>query len=128
MSLNKQSVFAVFNRVEGATLDFASELLALGVGDRATARPLALEWASKKYGVPMRDGQRGLTLDASHAKYETAKKAADRVVAVCFPAADKPKAKAGRDNATSDVDKLLAAYAKLSAGEKRSFKAKLAAL
>lgn len=124
MSFNKSAVFAVFNRAEGAALSFAEELMALGVADRSTARPLALEWASKKYAVPLKDGQRGLTLDAGHAKYETAKKAADRVVAVCFPATDAPKAKAGRAQ-QDPVEKLLAAYAKLTAGQKRSFKAQL---
>lgn len=130
MSINKAAVFSLFTRADGNSLSFAEELLALGVGDRATARPLAVEWASKKYGVAVKDGQRGLTLDETHAKYETAKQAITRVLSVCFPGSDLPAPAGGRGRGEqkSAVDKLLAAYGKLSAGEKRSFKAKLAAL
>ena len=117
MSLNKAAVFAVFNDADNSSASFADRLLALGIGDRATARPLALEWASKKYAAPLENGKLPRNSAAERAAY--------RVLSVCFPSVDLP-AKSGRAHAKSAVEKLLAAYEKLSAGEKRSFKARIA--
>ncbi len=124
-TFNKAAVFAVFAAADKSSASFAEQLLALGVGDRATARPLVLEWAAQKYGAKLVQGQRGLMLPRDSA----AEQAAKRVLQVCFPQADlpakQPKISAAR--AADPVEKLLAAYNKLTAGEKRSFKAKLAA-
>lgn len=117
----KQQIFQIFNKADNAALSFAESLLALGVGDRATARPLALEWASAKFEVKIVDGQRGKTLDPKAAKYEAAKSTCRRVLEVCFPGAD-----AGvqfKRNDTDPVERLVKLYAKLTGAQKRSFKA-----
>ncbi len=123
-TFNKAAVFAVFAAADKSSASFAEQLLALGVGDRATARPLAMEWAAKKYGVTIVQGQRGDTLPRDSA----AEKAMNRVLQVCFPKSDLPAKlpKINAARAADPVEKLLAAYAKLTAGQKRSFKAKLA--
>lgn len=121
----KQQVFDIFNHADASALSFAESLLALGVGDRATARPLALEWASAKFNVRIVDGQRGKALDSKAKGYEAAKSAARRVIDVCFPGADVASGKGKKRSATDPVESLIKAYAKLSAGQKRSFKAQL---
>jgi hypothetical protein len=123
MSFNKSQAFALFNRIDSATLSFAEEALALGLASASEARPVALEWASSKYDVKLREGQRGLALDDRAKNYEAARKAVQRVLAVCFPKSDAP-AKASANQA-DPVEKLLKAYAKLTAGQKRSFKAQI---
>lgn len=126
-AINKSSVFAVFNDVDKLSTSFTERLLALGIADRSTARPLAMEWASKKYSEELKEGQRGLTF----ANRDTAaSRAVSRVLDVCFPRADQPTAKTGDAQAakTSKVERLLAAYLKLEGAEKRSFKAQLAKL
>lgn len=128
-AINKSAVFALFDEADSSALSFGERMLALGIGSRGAARPLAIEWAGKKYGVPTKDGQRGLTLSEASPKYATAKSAAERVLAACFPTTDLIAAGVKVNRASDNpVEKLLKAYAKLSAGEKRSFKAKLSAL
>lgn len=124
----RSAVFAVFDDADNSSASFAERLIALGVADRATARPLAMEWASKRYGVALKESQKGGMTFATRGS--DAERAMYRVLAVCFPAADVPAAAGGRGRGEtkSAVDKLLAAYAKLTAGEKRSFKAALAKL
>jgi hypothetical protein len=117
----KQQVFQIFNKADSSALSFAESLLALGVGDRATARPLALEWASAKFNVRIVDGQRGKALDGKAANYEAAKTASRRVLQVCFPQADMNFA--AKRNETDPVERLVKMYAKLSGAQKRSFKA-----
>jgi hypothetical protein len=124
-SFNKTAAFALFNRIDDATLGFAEQALALGFASASEMRPVALEWASQKYGVALREGQRGLALDDGAKNYEAAKKAVQRVTAACFPKVDAPAKAASQ---ADPVEKLLKAYAKLTAGEKRSFKAALAKL
>ena len=121
---NKTAIFAVFNDADNESASFAERLLKLGIGDRATAKPFAMEWAAKKYGVKIEQGQRGDKLPRDSA----AEKAMNRVLSVCFPAVDLPQTKPAKSNQADPVAKMLAAYAKLSAGEKRSFKAALAKL
>ncbi len=126
MSFNKQAIFAVFKDADDSSASFADRLFKLGVADRATARPLAMEWAlshaqSKKLdaGVKLVKGQRGLTFS----KRDTAaERMMNRVLGLCFPAVDlaKPKAKS---NKTDPVESLLKKFASLTAAEKRRFKA-----
>ena len=120
----KAAAFAVFKDAENSSASFTERLLELGIGDKATAKPLAMEWAAAKYKAKITQGQRGDMLprnsDAERAMY--------RVLAVCFPSVDTKPAKAKTKAKADLVAKLLADYAKLSAGEKRSFKAQLAAL
>ena len=115
-AINKTAIFAVFNDADNQSASFADRLFALGIGDRVTAKPLAMEWAANKYKVKIEQGQRGAKLPRDSA----AEKAMNRVLSVCFPATDLPKAKA-KVNQTDVVAKLLSAYAKLTPAEKRSF-------
>ena len=120
----KSAIFAVFTDADKSSASFADRLFKLGIGDRATAKPLAMEWASKKYNAPIEAGQRGDKLPRDSA----AEKAMNRVLAVCFPSVDLPAGKAGLRPNADPVQKLLKAYAALSGGEKRAFKAALAKL
>ncbi len=120
----KSAAFAVFNDADNTSAKLADRLFALGIADKATARPLAMEWASKKYNVALKESNKGgmtfveRNTDAERAMY--------RVLSVCFPSADLAKAATGRASSKSAVEKLLAAYEKLSPAEKRTFKAALA--
>ncbi len=117
MTLNKQAIFAVFNDADDSSVNFASRLLALGIGDRATAAPLAMEWAAQKYRAKIVQGQRGAMLPRDSA----ASQAYKRVLAACFPKADMPKtAKRGK---TDPVEALLAKFKALTPAQKRAFRA-----
>jgi hypothetical protein len=117
-SFNRSAVFAVFNLADKESASFTEQLLELGIGSRADARPLAMEWASKKYGVAIKDGQRGLTF----VKRDTdAERAMNRVLQVCFPSADKPKSGKAIANKSDPVELALKKYNALSASEKRRF-------
>jgi hypothetical protein len=115
----RNQAYLVFNAVEGASCDFAEKLLVLGV-DRVIGRALCMEWASEKYHARITTGQRGPKLPRNSA----AEQAFYRVVAFVWPATSATPKKAKRSN-TDPVAKLLAAYGKLTAGQKRSFKAGL---
>jgi hypothetical protein len=118
-SFNRTAVYAVFNQADKSSVSFAEQLLALGIGSRADARPLAMEWASKKYNVKIKQGQRGAMLPEDSA----ADKAMRRVLGVCFPSVDMPKAKSPKPtaNKADPVAKLIEKYQALSAVEKRRF-------
>jgi nucleoid-associated protein YgaU len=119
-SFNRIAVYAVFNQADKSSVSFAEQLLALGIGSRTDARPLAMEWASKKYNVALKEGQRGTTF----VKVDTdAERAMNRVLQVCFPSADAPKPKTGKAtaNKVDAVAKLVEKYQALTAVEKRRF-------
>ena len=122
MSINKTAVFAVFNAAN-EDVGFADRLLTLGIGDRATARPLAIEWASAKYKTAIIKGQRGDTLPRDSA----AERAVNRVLSVIFPSVDMPKptTKKPTANKVDPVKSLVTRYTKLSAAEKRRFLASI---
>jgi hypothetical protein len=115
-AINKSAIFAVFNDADTSSASFADRLFQLGVGDRATAKPLAMEWAATKYKATIEQGQRGDKLPRNSA----AERAMFRVLDVCFPKADMPATP--KESSQSDpVTKLLKAYAKLTPAEKRKF-------
>ena len=119
-SFNRTAVYAVFNQADKSSVSFAEQLLALGIGSRADARPLAMDWASKKYNVALKEGQRGTTF----VKVDTdAERAMNRVLQVCFPSADAPKPKSPKPtaNKVDPVAKLIEKYQALTAVEKRRF-------
>ena len=116
-AINKSAIFAVFNDADTSSASFADRLFKLGIGDRATAKPLAMEWAANKYKAKIAQGQRGDKLPTNSA----AERAMYRVLDVCFPKADMPKAKPATSKHVDPVAKLLAAYAKLTPAEKRKF-------
>lgn len=119
-SFNRDAVYAVFNLADKSSASFAEKLLALGIGSRTDARPLAMEWASEKYDAKLKNGQRGVTF----VKRDTdAERAMNRVLQVCFPSADIAKPVSGKPtvNKVDEVAKLLKKYQALSAVEKRRF-------
>ena len=119
-SFNRDAVYAVFNLADKSSASFAEKLLALGIGSRTDARPLAMEWASEKYEAKLKNGQRGVTF----VKRDTdAERAMNRVLQVCFPSADiaKPVSAKPTVNKVDEVAKLLKKYQALSAVEKRRF-------
>ena len=114
------AVAAVFNAIM-LDVSYTEKLLDQGIGDRATARPFALTWAASKYGVKLVEGQRGLSLDQTSAKYETARKAVQRVLDVCFPDMEKPQAAPKESKQVDEVAKLLKSFAKLTSVQKKKF-------
>lgn len=120
-TFNKPAVFAVFTDADKESATFTERLLALGIADRATAKPLAMEWAASKYNVSIEQGQRGAKLPRDSA----AEKAMNRVLALCFPSVDLPQRAPAKSNKTDNVAKLLKAYTALTAAERRRFLAAL---
>ena len=117
-SFNRVAVYAVFNEADKSSASFTERLLAEGIGSRADAKPIAIEWASKKYGVAIKEGQRGLTF----VKRDTdAERAMNRVLQVCFPSADLKKSGNATANKTDPVDALFKKWKALSSAEKRRF-------
>jgi hypothetical protein len=122
MTINKSAVFAVFNAAD-EDVSLADRLLTLGIGDRATARPLAVEWAAAKYKAKIIKGQRGDTLPQN----SSALQAVTRVLSVIFPSVDMPQAKPSKTtaNKVDPVKSLVTRYTKLTAAEKRRFLASI---
>ena len=124
---SKSLVFAVFDKADAGSLHFAEQLLALGIGDRKAARPIAVEWAAEKYGQKIISGQRGDTLAQGSAGLQ----AVQRVLSVCFPGADMPAR--GEEAAQSDAAlawakaqrRLDQKFGELSIGDKRRARAAL---
>lgn len=116
-SFNRVAVFAVFNDADKSSASFAERLMALGIASRADARPLAMEWAAKKHGVAIKQGQRGATLPRDSA----AEKAMNRVLQVCYPSADLKKSGKRTANKVDPVVTLFKKWEALSASEKRRF-------
>jgi hypothetical protein len=102
----RNMAYQVFNAVEGASCDFAEQLLVLGV-DRVVGRALCMEWAAEKYKVRLSMGQRGLMLPRNSA----AEQAFYRVVAFVWPAVSATPKKAKR----SKVDPIEALIKKINA-------------
>ena len=121
MTINKTAVFAVFTDADNLSATFTDRLLTLGLGDRATARPFAMEWAAAKYGVKIIKGQRGNTLPRDSA----AERAMNRVLSICFPSADMPKSGKATANKVDPVKAMVTSYTKLTAAEKRRFLASI---
>ena len=123
MTINRKAIFAVFNEADNSSASFTERLIALGVADPSTAKPLAMEWAAGKYGARITQGQRGATLPRNSA----AERAMYRVLGVCFPSADapkspkSPKSPKATANKTDAVAKLFKTWQALSAAEKRRF-------
>ena len=113
----------VFKEADDNTLRFADTLLSAGIGDKATARPFALIYASKRYGVELIASERApfFTVPQNTA----AIKAVSRVLSACFPSVDTDvwghnKRKASSSKA-SLVDKAVALWAQMSDAEKARF-------
>ena len=117
-SFNRSAVFAVFNDADNESASFAVRLMELGIASRAEAKPFAMEWAAKKHGETIKQGQRGATF----AKRDSAaERAMNRVLQVCYPSADKPKSPKATANKVDPVSALFKKWQALSASEKRRF-------
>lgn len=101
----RNHAYMIFNKVEGASCDFAEQLLVLGV-DRVVGRALCMEWASTKHKTPIAMGQRGLMLPQDSA----ARKAMSRVIGFIWPSESTPKKKT-----RSKVDPIEALIKKINA-------------
>lgn len=108
----------VFNAADTQATDWALTLQQEGLTTRAEARPFVVIWAGAKYGVAVEEGQRGLKLPQDSA----ASKAVDRVLKAVF-SADETPAEQKSSGSQDPVAALLKKFAKLSAAQKRAFKA-----
>ena len=117
-SFNRPAVFAVFNDADNESASFAVRLMELGIASRAEAKPFAMEWAAKKHGETIKQGQRGATFTK---RDSAAERAMNRVLQVCYPSADKPKSAKRTADKSDPVSALFKKWQALSAGEKRRF-------
>lgn len=105
---------------------FASE----GFLDRKAARPSVVRWASEDYKIVTSAGQRGLMLvepsksnKAAHTNWENARSAVDDVLDKVFPTGNNKKV----NGDTDWLKKAKAAWEKMTAAQRRQFKAFIAA-
>lgn len=103
----------IFNDADNSATGFLERLMAQGLGDRATARPYVLRWASAKYGVKIVEGQRGEKLP----KDSAADLAVKRVLEACY----------GPATASASSGKGEPTLVKIKAVERAAFKALIAA-
>lgn len=122
MTINYTTPAQVFDAAESASVNFAEAMMQLGIGSRAEAKPHALQWASKKYGVPIRTGQRGDGFDRApgNKKAEAAHKAVQRVLDIIYPSSDLPSKKT-KAKQPDPVAQLLKKFNDLTAAQKRRF-------
>ena len=110
----------VFDAAEEMSVSLAEQLLLMGIGSKADAKPHALQWASKKYGVPIRTGQRGDGFARDTKKGEAAHKAVQRVLNTIYPPSDIP---AGNNTAkqADEVARLIKKFQGLTTAQKKRF-------
>lgn len=120
MTINYTTPAQVFDAAESASVNFAEAMMQLGIGSRAEAKPHALQWASKKYGVPIRTGQRGDGFDRDTKKGEAAHKAVQRVLNIIYPPSDLPSGKSEAKQ-SDPVAQLLKKFNNLTAAQKKRF-------
>jgi hypothetical protein len=112
--------FNVFAQIEAQSDLWAEELAAAGIVG-PDIKAYAVAYVAEKSGKSPKPSQRGgLTFEKGTTEY-------NRVEYLVRVASGKAAEKAAKRSSgkTDPVAKLLAAYAKLSAGEKRSFKAQI---
>jgi hypothetical protein len=111
----------VFELADNSSASFAARLAAIGLDDRAAAKPVAMAWAAQKYEAVIEAGQRGFKLPRDSA----AEKAMYRVLDVCFPREEAFSVKSS--DQADPVAALLKSFGKkydaLTPGQKRSVKA-----
>ena len=120
MTINYTTPAQVFDAVEKTSVNFAEVMMQLGIGSRAEAKPHALQWASKKYDVRIRTGQRGDGFDVDTKQGMAAHKAVMRVLNVIYPPSDLPSSKT-KAKQPDPVAKLLQRYESLTAAQKKRF-------
>lgn len=124
--MNKQSLFSAFNAYVAGSQTLVETLrkatLAAGFKTLEETKPVILEWASKKYGVPLGESKsprnKGeMVLDRAAEKFEAAKKAAQRLMEALGGNAD-AQAKPASNKAGEGVEipaHIAALAAKLAA-------------
>jgi hypothetical protein len=114
MSINKQTVFAIFQDADNSQASFCTRLFNAGVFDKAQAVPLVIEFIEAKYEAKAKQGQRGLTFEKDTAPHTAMK----RILANCFETVStKPKT----SNRTDPIDSLVSKFKKLSKAEQKRF-------
>jgi len=113
----RNHAYMVFNKVDNTSVDFAGELLTLGV-DRVVGRALAMEWAAQKYKTRITMGQRGLMLPRDSA----AEKAMNRVIRFIWPIESATPKKSTR-NTTDPVEALIKKINALTPAQRRRIRA-----
>ena len=124
--MNKQSLFSAFNAYVAGSQTLVETLRKAAVDAGFTTledcRPVVMEWASKKYGVPLVESKsprnKGeMVLDRAAEKFEAAKKAAQRLLEALGGDAD-AQAKPASNKAGQGVEipvHIAALAAKLAA-------------
>ena len=109
----------VFTAIESQSDVWAEALAKAGIMG-PDIKVYAVIWVSEKSGVAPKNGQRGLTFEKGSEEY-------NRVEYLVNVATGKAAAKAAKrkSDASDPVALLLKSYAKLSAAQKRSFKAQI---
>jgi len=108
----------IFADADDSAVSFADRLLEKGIATKSEAKPHAMEYASIRYGAKITAGRQGNLLprnsDAERAMY--------RVLALCFPSADKPVSSQRAVAKKVDVvAQLVTKYSKLTKAEQRRF-------
>jgi hypothetical protein len=108
----KVAAFAVFDEADESDVGFAARLMELGIGDWPTARPLALEWAAKKYNDEVvksnRPGAKAGDMTLAGGSSSAAYRRLMRLRDVIFGGADtKPKEKAGNTDPVESLRKYV---------------------
>jgi len=109
----------IFADADDSAVSFADRLLEKGIATKSEAKPHAMEYASIRYGAKITAGRQGNLLprnsDAERAMY--------RVLALCFPSADKPVSsqRAVTKKKVDAVAQLVTKYSKLTKAEQRRF-------
>lgn len=116
-----EAVKPTLELADSVSVTLASKLLALGIGDKTTARPFVVYYIAeiRKGAMALAyEGQRGITFGYGN-KYE---RQVTRILSKIFDdtQAEAPAKKKGNTNADK-VAKLFAQWQALSAGEKRRF-------
>ena len=116
-----ESVKPTLELADSMSVTLASKLLALGIGDKSTARPFVVYYIAEVRKGAMAlayEGQRGITFGYGN-KYE---RQVTRILSKIFDdtQAEAPAKKKGYTNADK-VAKLFKEWQALSAGEKRRF-------
>ena len=108
----------IFADADDSAVSFADRLLEQGIATKSEAKPHAMAYASIRYGAKITAGRQGNLLprnsDAERAMY--------RVLALCFPSADKPVSSQRAVAKKVDVvAQLVTKYSKLTKAEQRRF-------
>lgn len=98
--VNEDTLFAVFTAFNNAAVDVYTACAAEGLDTWALARPVAMRWAAKEYGLHLKEGQRGTTFVEDQDETNSARSALARLKA-CF---EKPAGTKGNHATKFDAE------------------------